>query len=140
MRFLKCYLANNANNRFVNATEACRTPDDHWTCTRCGCTLTLHTGSQYEKAWFEHDKYSISMIKLRTCPYFDPEEKENEAIKKLRERVKPGVVPSPPKTWHCVWCQKTYTSNKICPSCKTGIYSITLDEYLKNISISIDIE
>nr|WP_262983461.1 zinc-ribbon domain-containing protein [Pectobacterium peruviense] len=30
MRFLKCYLANNAKNRFVNATEASRQPLGHW--------------------------------------------------------------------------------------------------------------
>ncbi|MEL4870085.1 putative zinc ribbon protein [Pantoea agglomerans] len=43
MRILKCYLANNIRNPFVNANEAAETGDDagYWTCASCGCKLIL---------------------------------------------------------------------------------------------------
>ncbi|RJL18736.1 putative zinc ribbon protein [Pectobacterium polaris] len=128
MRFLKCYLANNAKNRFVNATEASRQPLGHWTCTCCGCTLTLHNGSQYQEAWFEHDRFSIDSRKLKACAYRDPEEKEEERIKKLREQVFARYVLPKPKNWYCALCQKDYTGKKICPTCKDGIYSVVARE------------
>ncbi|MBN3181967.1 hypothetical protein H5A18_08610 [Pectobacterium brasiliense] len=128
MRFLKCYLANNAKNRFVNATEASRLPQGHWTCTSCGCTLTLHNVSQYQEAWFEHDRFSIDSRKLKACAYRDPEEKEEERIKKLREKVRASYVPPEPNTWYCVLCQNRYTGKKLCPACKDGIYSVVVEE------------
>ncbi|MDE8740629.1 putative zinc ribbon protein [Pectobacterium polaris] len=128
MRFLKCYLANNAKNRFVNATEANRLPQGHWTCTSCGCRLTLHNGSQHEEAWFEHDRFSIDSRKLKACAYRDPEEKEEERIKKLREQVFARYVLPKPKNWYCALCQKDYTGKKLCPTCKDGIYSVVARE------------
>ncbi|MCA6953701.1 zinc-ribbon domain-containing protein [Pectobacterium polaris] len=128
MRFLKCYLANNAKNRFVNATEANRLPQGHWTCTCCGCRLTLHNGSQHEEAWFEHDRFSIDSRKLKACAYRDPEEKEEERIKKLREQVFARYVLPKPKNWYCALCQKDYTGKKLCPTCKDGIYSVVVEE------------
>ncbi|WGL29528.1 putative zinc ribbon protein [Pectobacterium brasiliense] len=124
MRFLKCYLANNAKNRFVSSTEASRLPRGHWTCTSCGCTLILHKGSQHEEAWFEHDQSSINSRKLKKCAHWDPEEKEEERIKKLREQVFASYVLPKPKSWYCVLCKKDYTGKKLCPTCKDGIYSV----------------
>ncbi|GKV80665.1 hypothetical protein H0255_03795 [Pectobacterium versatile] len=124
MRFLKCYLASNAKNRFVSSTEASGLPQGHWTCTSCGCTLILHKGSQHERAWFEHDLLNISSKKLMACPYRDPEEKEEERIKKLREQVFASYVLPKPKSWYCALCKKDYTGKKLCPMCKDGIYSV----------------
>ena len=46
MRILKCYLANNTRNQFVNAKEADKAGYDegYWTCASCGCKLILQKG------------------------------------------------------------------------------------------------
>lgn len=46
MRILKCYLANNTRNQFVNAKEAAKAGDGagNWTCASCGCELLLRIG------------------------------------------------------------------------------------------------
>jgi hypothetical protein len=50
MRILKCYLANNIRNQFVDAKEAAKASDDagYWTCASCGCQLILQKGGMGE--------------------------------------------------------------------------------------------
>lgn len=46
MRILKCYLANNTRNQFVNAKEAAQASsnNEYWACSSGGCELLLRTG------------------------------------------------------------------------------------------------
>lgn len=85
MRILKCYLANNAHNHFVNAKEACGVSGGYWTCASCGCELILHKGERGEASWFEHIQHSIAHQQLMKCAWVDSEEKEAARIKKLRQ-------------------------------------------------------
>lgn len=104
MRILKCYLANNTRNQFVNAKEAAKASDDagYWTCANCGSKLILQKGGMGEVPWFEHIPHSVSHQQLMKCAWVDPEEKARAREKKLRQ-----VVYSvdrnirPPQEWYC---------------------------------------
>lgn len=126
MRILKCYLANNTRNQFVNAKEAAEasSTNEYWTCASCGCELLLRTGETGETPWFEHIRHSIPLQRIMKCAWVDPEEKARAREKKLRQ-----VVCSvdrnirPPQEWYCVLCGTAYQGNKYCRTCKSGLYS-----------------
>lgn len=125
MRILKCYLANNAKNKFVNAKEATDETGGHWTCASCGCRLILHKENEKEGPWFEHIQHSISHHELMMCAWVDPLEKEAARIRKLRQVTYAIDTSSkPPTHWHCVLCSEDYVGNKHCINCHSGIYSI----------------
>ncbi|MEG1422175.1 MAG: putative zinc ribbon protein [Citrobacter sp.] len=125
MRILKCYLANNARNKFVNAKEATDETGGHWTCASCGCRLILHKEDEKEGPWFEHIQHSISHHELMMCAWVDPLEKEAARIRKLRQVTYAIDTSSkPPTHWHCVLCSEDYVGNKHCINCHSGIYSI----------------
>ncbi|HHD2904003.1 putative zinc ribbon protein [Enterobacter kobei] len=126
MRILKCYLANNIRNQFVDAKEAAKASDDagYWTCASCGCQLILQKGGMGELPWFEHILHSVSHQQLMKCAWVDPEEKARAREKKLR-RVVYSVDRNvrPPQEWHCVLCDTAYQGNKYCRTCNSGLYS-----------------
>lgn len=126
MRILKCYLANNTRNQFVNAKEADKAGDDagYWTCASCGCKLILQKGGMGEPPWFEHIPHSISHQQLMKCAWVDPEEKARAREKKLRQVVR-SVDRNirPPQEWYCVLCDIAYRGSKYCRNCKSGLCS-----------------
>lgn len=73
MRILKCYLANNSRNQFVDAKEAAKTSDDagYWTCASCGCELILQKGGMGELPRFDHIPHSVSHQQLMKCAWVD---------------------------------------------------------------------
>ncbi len=126
MRILKCYLANDTRNQFVNAKEAAKASDDagHWTCASCGCELLLRIDEPGEAPWFEHIRHSIPHQRLMKCAWVDPEEKARAREKKLRQVVySVDKNLRPPQKWHCVLCDTAYQGNKYCRICKSGLYS-----------------
>lgn len=126
MRILKCYLANNTRNQFVNAKEAAKAGDDagYWMCASCGCQLILQKGGMGELPWFEHILHSISHQQLMKCAWVDPEEKARVREKKLRQVVySVNKNVRPPQEWHCVLCDTAYQGNKYCRTCNSGLYS-----------------
>lgn len=126
MRILKCYLANNTRNQFVNAREAAEasSTNEYWTCASCGCELLLRIGEPREAPWFEHILHSIPHQRLMKCAWVDPEEKARAREKKLRQVVcSVDKNVRSPQEWHCVLCDTAYKGNKYCRICKSGLYS-----------------
>ncbi|MFS9421683.1 putative zinc ribbon protein [Citrobacter sp. C411] len=126
MRILKCFLANNARNKYVIAREAAETSrtNEHWTCASCGCELLLRTDEAGEAPWFEHILHSIPHQRLMKCAWVDPEEKARAREKKLRQVVySVDKNVRPPQEWHCVLCDTAYQGNKYCRTCKSGLYT-----------------
>lgn len=126
MRILKCYLANNIRNQFVNANEAAETGDDagYWTCASCGCKLILQKGGIGEPPWFEHILHSVTHQQLMKCAWVDPEEKARAREKKLRQVVcSVDRSNRPPQEWYCVLCDTAYQGNRYCRICKSRLYS-----------------
>lgn len=74
--------------------------------------------------WFEHDQASVAANTLMNCAHIDPAVKAEERSRILRSLFNKPNSTVMTLAWYCVWCGEHYSGEKLCTTCRTGIYSI----------------